>query len=210
MIKAVLFDVDGVLIDSFKANQTYFSDLMQYAGYPAVSEAEYRPMFHLPMLEVIRTLTKGQPDSEVERIRKIAKGDAVVYQDNLVRLQPFVVETLEQLNGTYRLGLVSSRVADGVYKLPQLKPLLSFFDVVITYEDTPRHKPDPQPLQLALEELEVDPLEAVYIGDAQSDVKAAQAAGMKMITYPYELPDFTVDATTDSLATLPQIIATLP
>lgn len=209
MVKVVLFDVDGVLIDSFKANQTYFSELMQYAGYPQVTEKQYRKMFHLPQLEVIRTLVKKGDEAEVERVRKIAKGDAVKYREDLVRLQPEVKKVLAELQQKYKLGIVSSRVADGIYKLPQLAEVVPFFEVIITYEDTQRHKPDPQPLQLALAELEADPLEAVYIGDAASDIQAAQAAGMKMIVYPEPVPDFTVAATLTSLTDLPRTVESL-
>ena len=52
------------------------------------------------------------------------------------------------------------------------------FDVVVAYEDTERHKPDPEPVLAALEKLQATPAEAAYVGDSPFDVRAAKAAGV--------------------------------
>ena len=51
------------------------------------------------------------------------------------------------------------------------------FDTVVTFDDTERHKPEPEPILLALERLGVEPGRAAYVGDAPWDVQAARAAG---------------------------------
>src|SRR5918992_926181 len=51
------------------------------------------------------------------------------------------------------------------------------FDVVVGYDDTERHKPDPDPVLAALEQLGADPSEAAYVGDSPFDIQAAKAAG---------------------------------
>ena len=68
MIKAVIFDIDGVLLDSFEANLKFFQDLMIKFGYRPPTREEFPPIFHLNMWDAIEALTKS--DSEVE-IRKI-------------------------------------------------------------------------------------------------------------------------------------------
>ena len=61
--------------------------------------------------------------------------------------------------------------------------LKSYFKADVAYEDTKKHKPFPEPLILAAKKLKVKPEETVYIGDSESDMKAAKAAGMKFVFY---------------------------
>lgn len=70
-----------------------------------------------------------------------------------------------------------------MFSLQQLVELKPSFETVVYYEDTENHKPDPEPLLLACQRMEVVPDEAVYVGDAVTDVQAAAASGMKMIAY---------------------------
>jgi len=60
VIKAIIFDVDGVLIDSFKANLKFNQDLMKSTGYPPPTRQNYKKMFHLSLLDLIKTWTKSK------------------------------------------------------------------------------------------------------------------------------------------------------
>ena len=62
--------------------------------------------------------------------------------------------------------------------LPQLE---RYFDVVVGADDTERHKPDPEPILLALERLGAAPEDAAYVGDSPFDIRAAKAAGVAAI-----------------------------
>jgi pyrophosphatase PpaX len=81
-----------------------------------------------------------------------------------------------------RLGLVTAKrhrtVALALDRFPVLEEEL---EVVVAHEDTERHKPDPDPVLLALERLEATPEEAAYVGDSPFDVRAAKAAGVAAI-----------------------------
>jgi pyrophosphatase PpaX len=78
-----------------------------------------------------------------------------------------------------KLGIVTAKrhrtVALALDRFPALAEL---FDVVVAHEDTTRHKPDPDPVLLAVEKLGGTAEEAVYVGDSPFDVGAAQAAGV--------------------------------
>jgi phosphoglycolate phosphatase-like HAD superfamily hydrolase len=57
MIKVVLFDVDGVLINSFEANLIFYQDLLNFLGFPSMTRDEYQKLFHKTMEDVIRICT---------------------------------------------------------------------------------------------------------------------------------------------------------
>jgi pyrophosphatase PpaX len=81
-----------------------------------------------------------------------------------------------------RIGLATAKrratVGIAFRYLPQLE---SLFDVVVSADDTERHKPDPAPLLLALERLGSKSSEGAYVGDSPFDVEAARAAGLRSI-----------------------------
>jgi pyrophosphatase PpaX len=59
--------------------------------------------------------------------------------------------------------------------------LAPYFEIIVTMEDSPRHKPAPDPLLVAAQKLGIEPGEAIYVGDADVDMQAAHAAGMSRI-----------------------------
>ncbi len=78
-----------------------------------------------------------------------------------------------------RLGIVTAKRRETVQlAFDRLPGLEERFDVVVTAEDTARHKPDPAPLVAALERLQAPASEAAYVGDSPFDVRAAKAAGV--------------------------------
>lgn len=209
MIKAVIFDVDGVLIDSFEANLKFFQSLMVYFGYSPPSREVYKKMFHLHMMDVISILTKSKSEEEIKKIWMTGKERSKVpYPDELTSTPKNLETILKALNKDYVLGIVTNRIRNGVYTLPQLAKLKKYFKVVIYYEDTIKHKPDPDPLLLAAKKLAVKPTDTVYIGDQQIDIQAAKAAGMKIIIYSKNKLNG-ADANTSLFDKLPVLIKAL-
>jgi pyrophosphatase PpaX len=91
-----------------------------------------------------------------------------------------VIEVLPRLHDEGRLlGIVTAKrratVDLAFARLPELE---QNFDVVITSDDTERHKPSPDPILAAVERLGVTPAEAAYVGDSPFDIRAAKAAGV--------------------------------
>ena len=186
MIKAVIFDVDGVLVDSLNANHKFFTDLMNKFGHRFMKREEFLSFFHLPMKDIIRHSTKSTNEEEIEKIWKSGKDREVPYPNELLNTQNNLEEVIKLLSKDYTLGIVTSRAADSVFNMPQLSDLGKYFKVVIGYTDTKNHKPHPEPLILATTKLNMAPEECVYIGDSETDIIAAKAAGMKSILYSKE------------------------
>ncbi len=208
MIKAILFDIDGVLIDSFNANLKFCQDLFSKAGYEPLTREMYSGMYHLTLTEVIKQVTKSRSEIEIQRIWKMGSKRIVPYPLHLLKLHTGVIETLKKLHKKYPLGIVTSRIKNGVFEFSKLAALQQYFSTVIAYEDTVNHKPHPEPLTFAAHQLNVKPQDAVYIGDMESDIQAAKAAKMKVIICS-KTPVGNPDGYVSSFKELPNIIKTL-
>ena len=171
MLKAVLFDLDGTIIDS---NNAIFETYTQVAKRLGVEP---------PDIEVLRGLL-GQPSNlnlpilfgENKDARPIYNEVVIKTHENLPTL-PHVKETLEKID--LPMGIVTSkRKANAIEVLGEL---YEKFDVLVTPEQTVKQKPDPEPMHLACKKLSVKPEECVYIGDTVRDYKTARNSGTEFI-----------------------------
>lgn len=208
MIKAVLFDIDGVLLDSLYANSRFFQDLLEHHGYERPPLEAFREVFHLTMIDIIKHFTKSTDEEEIQKIWEGGRDHIVPYQLDLVTTPEDSEKVIKLLRQEYTLGVVTSRTKPNIFKIPPMMRLQEHFSVAVGFEDVENHKPHPDPLLFAARALNIAPEEIVYIGDAHTDVLAAKAAGMKIIHFSKEgLPE--VDAVTYSFAELPDIIKRL-
>jgi HAD superfamily hydrolase (TIGR01509 family) len=205
MIKAVLFDVDGVLIDSFEGNLKFSQDTLTMAGYGPLTREMYSHMYHLSFADVAREVTKSNSEKEIQRLLKMAQQRVVPFPYDLYRLHTGVTSTIRKLAKKYILGLVTSKLKNGIFEYSKLKELQKYFSTVAAYEDTVNHKPHPEPLLFAAHNLNVTPREVIYIGDLDSDILAARSAGMKVIIYS-NTPFTSSDAYTNSFKEIPKLI----
>ena len=183
-IKAIIFDMDGVLIDSLESNIMFFQKLMQKAGYKKPSRKILKENFHLTMKDMIRTLTKASED-EVTRVWKIGKNSRYREFAKIPtgKIPDGSKNVIDMLSHKYRMGIVTGRIKIGVQEVFRLSRNRRLFSAIVSFEDYAKPKPDTEPLLVALKRLKVKPEEAVYIGDAETDMLAAKAAGMHFILY---------------------------
>lgn len=181
MIKAVLFDIDGVLLDSLAANTLFYQNLVTAYGYRRPSRKEVRRIFSLNLSDAIRRLTKERSKKRLEEIHEAGRTfdypyDKLGYDRNMERV-------VARLGRNYLLGMVTNRVREGTVGIFPNPNFIRRFKAIVTFDDTPKHKPSPEPLLLAAKRLRVKPAECVYIGDSDIDASAARAARMRFIGY---------------------------
>ncbi len=200
MIKAIIFDVDGVLLDSFEANFELFKNLMLKAEYKIPTREEYRALFHRTLRDTVQILTGLEDETEIKKICdlvEIVDGPSPIISSG-------ASETIKILSEKYALAIATSRIKAYAHE-PPLNVLENYFKATVAYEDTENHKPDPEPLILAARQLGTDPAECVYVGDVENDMKAAHAAGMQFILYAKE--DINgANVRTSNFADLPDLI----
>jgi len=197
MIEAVIFDIDGVLLDSREANIKWYQLLLKTSGYSVPSRKQVEGIFHLPMMDAIRVLANESSEEKVRKVWEMGRGRKVRYPIELLKIPEHAGDVVHRLGKTYRLAIVTSRVRLGVEEFFRVSGLKKYFEVVVAYEDYTHAKPDPEPLLMAVERLGIKAEEAVYIGDTATDIEAASAAGMKIILYAHtslEGADFRVSS----------------
>lgn len=181
MIKAILFDIDGVLIDSRRANKKYYRDLIQFAGYPDPPDEAFLDSFHRTAWDNIARMTGETDETKIRRVWEML--GQVPYPLAAVKIFPGAQKVLQKLAKTHTLALVTSRVKVGVEHFFQIFGNREIFSAVVAFEDYNHPKPDPEPILIALKRLKVKQGEAVYIGDSASDQEAARAAGVYFIGF---------------------------
>ena len=206
-IKALIFDVDGTLLDSFESNLAFIQKLMKAKKYRPPTREEFLPLFHTSLWDVIKTLTKLTDDTEIQNIWDFARNNIAGFKTKPAVMPRGAEEAIKLLSGRYALGIATSRVKATLYE-PPLAALRLYFKIAVVYEDTINHKPHPEPLLLAAEKLGVSPDECVYIGDAETDMRASIAAGMCFIHFG-SVPLAGANYSIQSFKELPALIQSL-
>lgn len=205
MINGVIFDIDGTLLDSFETNLEFFQKLFEATGYRPPTREDMKHLFHRPLRDVIKTVTELTDENEIQRIWELARdGD---FKTKSPILAPHATEAITILSKKYPLAIATNRIKTYLFE-PPLDTLQPFFKVAISYEDTEKHKPEPEPLLLAAERLHIPATECVYVGDAETDMKASLAAGMKFILYGKE-NSIRADAHAADLRDIPRLLENL-
>ncbi|WP_269526205.1 HAD family hydrolase [Coraliomargarita parva] len=170
--KLVLFDMDGVLLDS-KANMEVAWETVQQATGVTVPFADYFRNIGRPFGDILKIIGVEGDYKEIERIYRVASLEAM----NRARLFPGVNRMLQALHSQgCKLGLVTSK--DGTRTQVVLSRLQVDFITVQTPDKRYRGKPAPDYLLLAMAESQEDPADTIYIGDMDTDYEAAQRAGI--------------------------------
>jgi pyrophosphatase PpaX len=171
----VLFDLDGTVIDSgaiILASMRHAAKEVLGAEPP---DDELMAAVGGPGLEA--QMHALAPD-RVEELVTVYRAHNEPLHEGLVCC-PGIDDLLVRLKDEgRRLGIVTAKRRKTVDLAFDQIPLAHLFETVVGGDETERHKPDPQPLQLALERLGARPDETAYVGDAPFDVKAAKRAGV--------------------------------
>ena len=174
-LRAVLFDWDGTLLNSFQADANAYLQMFRALGIAWNSKRlaqHYSPDWH----NVYRAAhLPPERWAEADRLWRS------YYRCERPRLQTGARRAVQQLAARFRLGLVSSgstlRVRSQIYALG----MEQFFAVSIFGDEVPHRKPHPMQLQLAMRRLGFEPASCVYVGDAPEDVRMARRAGVAVV-----------------------------
>ena len=176
-IKAVLFDLDGTLLDT---------DELIWAGYRYVFQ-KYRPEYDLQEKDLLEVLGPPLKDIFPKYFKEEVHGLIQEYRafcqrvdtKDYVKPYPRVATTLHALKSQgYRIGIVTTKFVQGAYEGLKEFDLDSYVDVIIGLDSVQYHKPHPEGVLKALEQLGVTAEEAIFVGDNATDIHAGNQAGV--------------------------------
>ena len=168
-VKGLLFDFDGTLLDSFSVHFAAYEQMFARLGRQVTREdllAAYAPNWY-ETYEALGLPRAAWPQADAYWVEAAAQ--------NTAQLFPGVRETLIALADHYTLGLVTSGSKPRVLVDLEREGIAALFQVVITGDDVEAPKPDPDGLIRALQTLDLQPHEAIYVGDAPADYEMARA-----------------------------------
>lgn len=180
-IKAVLFDFDGTIMDTNNIILKSWHHAFKEIAGKEVEEATLLATFGEPLELTIKNFFGG----DEETVRKNISVYRNFHDDNFeseIDLFPGVYDMLFGLKKAgFKLALVTSRLGRTTYIGTEKFGIKEAFDVIVTADDCSRHKPDPEPVNIALERLGVTAENAVMIGDTRLDMGCAKNAGVTAI-----------------------------
>ncbi|HYX82776.1 MAG TPA: beta-phosphoglucomutase family hydrolase [Gemmatimonadales bacterium] len=201
-MRAVLWDLDGTLIDSAEYHWQSWLRALEHEGFSLTRE-QFTASFGQRNDRILRAWLG--PDARDEQIRRIGDAKEAAYR-RLMREQgleplPGAREWVQRLAARgWRQAIASSAPYLNVAAVLDVLGWQDRFDALVSAEDVRRGKPDPDVFLLAAERLQVGPEACIVVEDAEAGVQAAHAAGMRAIGVG--AATLTADLRTPSLAAL--------
>ncbi len=211
-IQAVLFDIDGTLLDASEFIYQAYEYTFQVHGLPKIPRVEIGQLMGQSLVSIYDHFFP-QHDTQL-----LCEAHYSFEELNVQLAQPFpaILSGLQMLTmQSVKLAAITSRSRRTSLKTLELAQLSQYFPVVISAEDVPRTKPDPTPLLLALEKLHVSPQNAIMVGDTAADILAGKNAGMQTIGVTYGFhgqkiidsqPDYMATSSTQLFLVLSQVL----
>jgi pyrophosphatase PpaX len=211
---AVLFDLDGTLIDSIELILNSARHAFRGRNGRVPTDAEWLTGVGIPLTTMFSRYAAD--DADLAALIAGYREYQMAHHDRLVRAYEGVADMLVQLHAAgHPLGVVTSKGDALATRGLTHVGLAQYFDVIVGCDSCTRHKPDPEPVLLALERLGYEPNEAVFIGDSVHDVAAGNAAGVTTIAAlwgPFSHSDLEPSGPThflDKISSLPSLLGSL-
>jgi HAD superfamily hydrolase (TIGR01509 family) len=174
-LEGVLFDWDGTLVNSYHADTSAYLAMFKEMGIAwGIEELEsnYSPNWY-EVYRAAKLPRKHWDDAD--------RAWRAHYAKHRPKLMAGARRVLARLGNDHRLGLVTSGDRDRVTRQLREFRLSRLFAARVCSGDTLRKKPHPEPLRLALRQMELHPSACVYVGDAPQDIEMARRAGVRAI-----------------------------
>jgi N-acetyl-D-muramate 6-phosphate phosphatase len=194
-IDAVLFDLDGTLIDSAPDLGAAADKMRTDRGLPSLPLLDYRPMAGAGargMLGIAFGIAPGHADFETLKEEFFKNYEACMTE----RTYAFdgVADLIAQLDQAgIKWGVVTNKSERFTLPLTRAMPLFSTAQTIVGGDTTPHAKPHPAPLLEAARQIGIAPEKCLYVGDDERDIIAGRAAGMPTVAAAYGYLGATLD-----------------
>jgi HAD superfamily hydrolase (TIGR01509 family) len=179
-IRVIAFDCDGVLFDTKKANMTFYNRILNQFGMPDLTSKQFA---YVQMHTIDASLRYLFDDESLcKSAHAYRKKMGYFPFIKLMEIEPDLKPLLKKLRPEYKTAIATNRT-DTIGSVLAEHNLEGYFDLVVSARDVARPKPHPDLLMKILTHFEIEPSQAVYIGDSELDETASKAAGVLLIAY---------------------------
>jgi len=177
MIEAVIFDFDGVIVDSERLHWAAFNAVITK---PVSWEKYIQTLIGFDDRDAFKYIFPGISKDELEElVEKKAAAFQELLADGGAAALPGAVELIQLLSGQIPIAICSGALREDILPIIGKLGVADAFDTIVTAEDTHISKPDPAPYRLAKEKLGVET--AVAIEDTPAGIASAKGAGLKVL-----------------------------
>ncbi len=180
MTAAVIFDCDGVMFDTAKANTAYYNRILRHFGKPEMTSEEFGFVQMHTVNEGISFLFGDDDSIEAATAYRNQMGYEPFYA--AMEIEPDLKLLLKTIRPRLKTAIATNR-SDTIRRVLTVHDLEDSFDLVVGALDVPRPKPFPDSLLKVVANFKIEPSQAIFIGDSILDQQAAQAAGMPFVAY---------------------------
>ncbi|MBZ5617628.1 MAG: HAD family phosphatase [Acidobacteriia bacterium] len=191
--EAILFDFDGVIIDSEPVHCACWAEVLAPLGVTLDWEFYRDRCIGIDDREMLRMMAaRSDPPRDWEGLWAQYPVKRDLFRDRMIGAPPFLpglVELLEGLDGRYKMAIVSSSARSEISPLLEAGGLLRYFGTLVCAGDTHRHKPAPDPYLLAAQRLQART--ALVVEDSEAGIASGRAAGFEVLAVPRpaDVPD---------------------
>ncbi|MDP4089629.1 MAG: pyrophosphatase PpaX [Bacillota bacterium] len=209
MIRAVLFDLDGTLINTNKLILESFRHAFRKHLNIEMDEERIVRFFGEPLKKSMKSVDPENADTLIEYFREFNEAQHDVLAERYAGTEE-AITTLKEMG--IKVGVVTSKRRVMAERSLKLIGVFHMMDVIITPEDTDKHKPDGAPMLLACERIGIAPEEALMVGDSIYDLECGRNAGSRTAAVTYssfsleELMSYRPNFVVDKLEQLTDIV----
>ncbi len=189
--RLIVFDLDGTLVDSRADLSASANHLRAAWSLPPLSEEEIGRLIGHGLGKLVRGLLSIEDAREVERGMDVFRRHYREHCLDRTRLYEGVIETLAALDGR-ALAVVTNKPKSFTDQILFGLGIAARFGLVLGADSTPKRKPDPMPILVAMERLGATSAETLVVGDSDTDVIAGKAAGARTCGVTYGIGDVDV------------------
>lgn len=202
----ILFDLDGTLVNTYELIIRSFLHTFEKYAPNRFTREDCIPFIGPTLKESFDSVLPEKADEMIDYYREFN----IKFHDDWVEEFEGVHETVKKLyeNG-YKLAVVTTKQKETAYQGLKATNLHTYFSVIIGSDEVEKHKPDPEPLYMALERLDSHPDQSIMVGDSYHDILGAKNAGVTSVGVSWTIkgkdflkqyePDFLIDHMTELL-----------
>jgi phosphoglycolate phosphatase-like HAD superfamily hydrolase len=182
MLKLVVFDCDGVMFSSRESNRQYYNDLLAAFSCPPMDEEELNYVHIHNVRNSIAHIFRNHGHIDPKLIETHRLGLDYAPYLRFMTMEPDLLRFLAFIKPTCQTAISTNRT-DTMETILDTFALRPWFDMVVTALNAPRPKPSPDGLLMILDHFQIQPHEAIYIGDSVIDQEHCAGAGVDLIAF---------------------------